>query len=159
MHRTFSDFRFSRRYRARACRVLARFSIASRLAESRLQDFRISNDENPRSEPRSFAETALAGEDARRRAEPIARPARTKFWRHFALFVAVNLIAWFLNVHFIPDTVIFYYVTIVWSFVLADNFLWAYVVDPDRDVAERIALAAERDRYRAHAKGESRHDE
>lgn len=103
--------------------------------------------ESPSAGP-SFAETALAGEDARRRADTFARPAREKFKRHLLLFVVVNCSLVAANLLLLPDHVLFYYVTIVWAIVLVDNFLWAYAVDPDRDVAERAALHAERDRRR-----------
>ncbi len=99
--------------------------------------------------PRSFAETALAGEDERRRADTFARPARVKFWRHAALFVVANVALAAANAALLPGQWVFYYLTIVWAFVLADNFLWAYVVDPDRDVAERAARRAERARQRS----------
>lgn len=100
-------------------------------------------------EPRSFAEVALAGEDERRRAEAFPRPARTKFRRHAALFLVVNVLLALANQLLLPGHLVFYYLTVVWAFVLADNFLWAYVVDPDRDIAERKALQAERERLRA----------
>jgi len=98
---------------------------------------------------RSFAEVALAGEDERRHAEAFPRPARTRFKRHAVLFVVVNVMLALANVVLVPGHLIFYYLTIVWAAVLADNFLWAYVVDPDRDVAERDALKADRQRRRA----------
>ncbi|MGH2460805.1 MAG: 2TM domain-containing protein [Chloroflexota bacterium] len=99
--------------------------------------------------PRSFAETSLAGEDERRRAEQFPRPARAKFRRHLALFLIVNLVLAAVNLLVAPDHLVFYYLTIVWAFVLGDNFLWAFVVDPDRDVAERKALREARERWRA----------
>lgn len=108
-------------------------------------------------EPRSFAETALAGEDQRRREEPFARPARGKFRRHAAIFVVVNCLLAAANAVVLPGQWIFYYLTIVWAFILADNFIWAYVVDPDRDVAERAALLADRERRRAERASEDSH--
>lgn len=99
--------------------------------------------------PRSLAELVLAGEEARRRAEPFPRPARTKFWRHACLFVVVNVLLITANLLLRPAHWLFYYATVPWAVVLADNFLWAYVVDPDRDVAERRALDAERERHRS----------
>ncbi|HVC33350.1 MAG TPA: 2TM domain-containing protein [Chloroflexota bacterium] len=105
-------------------------------------------DEPPR-EPGSFADRALAGEDERRAAEAFPRPARTKFWRHAALFLVVNALLIVANALVLPEHWVFYYVTIVWAFILGDNFLWAFVVDPDRDVAERKALQEERERERA----------
>jgi len=98
---------------------------------------------------RSFAETTLAGEDARRRADSFARPARVAFKRHAVVFVVVNCLLALANAIFLPVHWVFFYLTIVWAVILADNFLWAYVVDPDRDVAERTAIHAERDRRRA----------
>jgi hypothetical protein len=100
-------------------------------------------DQSPQPGP-SFAEAALAGEDARRRAEAFPRPARQRFRRHAAIFVVVNLALALLNLWLWPQHLMFYYLTIVWAFVLGDNFLWAYVVDPDRDVAERAARRAAR---------------
>lgn len=99
--------------------------------------------------PRSFAEVALEGEDDRRRAERFPRPARAKFRRHLALFLIVNALLAAVNLLIAPDHLVFYYLTVVWAFVLGDNFLWAFVVDPDRDVAERKALREARERWRA----------
>lgn len=99
--------------------------------------------------PRSFAEVALEGEDTRRREEAFPRPARAKFWRHLVLFLFVNAVLAVANLIVAPGHLVFYYVTVVWTFVLGDNFLWAFVVDPDRDVAERKALRQARDRRRA----------
>jgi len=107
----------------------------------------------------SFASTALAGEDARRRADTFARPAREKFKRHLLLFVVANCALVLANLLLLPGHVLFYYVTIVWAIVLGDNFLWAYAVDPDRDVAERAALHAERDRQRDGRNGDEKRDE
>ena len=104
----------------------------------------ISESEESRSAPPSFAETSLSGENRRRREEVFARPAREKFKRHVVLFLAGNLILGAANLIVFPDHVVFYVLTIIWAFVLADNFLWAYVVDPDRDVAERAARRADR---------------
>jgi hypothetical protein len=98
---------------------------------------------------KSFAEVALAGEDERRRADQFARPARVKFWRHLALFLVVNLALGVANAVFLPDHRIFFYLTIVWAFILADNFIWAFVVDPDRDVHERKVLQEQRERRRS----------
>lgn len=97
---------------------------------------------------KSFAEVALAGEDERRRADQFARPARTKFWRHLVLFLVVNVLLAVANQIFLPEHRIFYYLTIVWAFILADNFLWAFVVDPDRDVHERKLLQERRENRR-----------
>ena len=107
----------------------------------------------PPSTGASFAETALVGEDARRRADTFARPAREKFKRHFLLFVVVNCALVVANLALLPGHLLFYYVTIVWTIVLVDNFFWAYAVDPDRDVAERAALHSERDRRRDEQNG------
>ena len=104
--------------------------------------------ENPNTQ-KSFAEVALAGEDERRRADQFARPARTKFWRHLALFLVVNVALGVANNIFFPDHRVFYYLTILWAFILADNFIWAFVVDPDRDVHERKVLQAQRERRRS----------
>jgi hypothetical protein len=104
------------------------------------------------------AATSLTGETRRRRAAPFARPARSKFKRHAVLFVAVNLLVGVANVLVFPDHVIFYYVTAVWAFILADNFLWAYVVDPDREVAERSARRAEREARIDQPNGENAND-
>lgn len=98
--------------------------------------------------PRSFAEVALEGEDTRRRAEAFPRPARAKFRRHLLLFLIVNAVLAVANLIVVPGHLVFYYVTIVWAFVLGDNFLWAFVVDPDRDVAERQALRQAREKMR-----------
>jgi hypothetical protein len=94
--------------------------------------------------PPSFAEAALSGENQRRREETFARPARQKFKRHVAIFCLGNLLLGATNFVFFPEHIAFYILTIVWTFVLADNFVWAYVVDPDRDIAERKARRAER---------------
>jgi hypothetical protein len=108
-------------------------------------------------ESRSFAETALAGEDQRRREETFSRPSRGRFWRHAALFVVANGVLAAANAIVLPGQWLFYYLTIVWAFILADNFIWAYVVDPDRDVAERAALRADRERRRAERTREGSH--
>ena len=104
----------------------------------------ISESEAPQSAPVSFAETALSGENQRRREEQFARPARQKFKRHVVLFLVANLLLGAANLIAFPEHVVFYVLTIVWAFVLADNFVWAFVVDPDRDVAERGARRADR---------------
>ena len=104
--------------------------------------------DDPEKKLRSFAEVALEGEDERRAAEQFPRPARQKFWRHAAVFLVVNVVLAVANAVFLPGHWLFYYVTIVWAIILLDNFLWAYAVDPDRDVAERKALLTERERRR-----------
>lgn|GEM_PF-5491616 len=102
-------------------------------------------------DPKSFAETSLAAEDERRRVDRFARPARTKFWRHLVLFVVANVALGVANAVLLPDHQVFYYLTIVWAFILLDNFIWAFVVDPDRDVHERKTRQAERERQRSTA--------
>lgn len=104
-----------------------------------------SNIDGEKPKTASFAETALAGENERRRVEPFDRPARIKFKRHVLLFVLVNVFLGGANYVLFPDRIVFYILTIVWAFVLADNFIWAYVVDPDRDVAERADRRADRE--------------
>ncbi len=106
---------------------------------------------DPSTELRSFAEVALEGEDSRRRADTFARPARAKFRRHLVLFLVVNALLATANLIAAPGHLVFYYLTVVWAFVLGDNFLWAYVVDPDRDVAERAVLRQARRQARSAA--------
>lgn len=92
-------------------------------------------------------------------AESIPRPARGKFKRHAALFAGVNIVILAANLILWPGNLVFYYLTIPWSIILADNFLWAYVVDPDRDVAERDARRSARAVARAATLGKQASDE
>jgi hypothetical protein len=82
-----------------------------------------------RPEPRSFAGTALVDD---------------------ALFAVANAFV-------LPGHLNVYYLTIVWAFVLADNSIWAHVVNADRDVAERAALRVDRERRRAKPACEESH--